>query len=92
MTCGKGQNAPLQVGRPTQMFISHLSLQITNFQGRGLSILLIERLIGVNSYLFQMPDTENGWREIAREFDVAWNFHHCVGCIDGKQNPGTHFC
>jgi hypothetical protein len=54
--------------------------------------LLIERLIGVNSYLFQLPDTENGWREIAREF-VAWNFPHCVGCSDGKhivmQNPAN---
>jgi hypothetical protein len=40
-----------------------------------------------------MPDTENGWREIAREFDVAWNFPHCVGCIDDKhivmQNPAN---
>lgn len=41
--------------------------------------------------MFQIPDTENGWREIAREYDVAWNFPHCVGSVDGKhvimQNP-----
>jgi hypothetical protein len=40
-----------------------------------------------------MPDTENGWREIARKFDVACYFPYCVGCIDGKhifmQNPAN---
>lgn len=43
-------------------------------------------------YLFlQMARTEDEWRQIARDFEVCWNFPHCVGACDGKhvvmQNP-----
>nr|CAI5849009.1 unnamed protein product [Callosobruchus analis] len=33
----------------------------------------------------KMPSTNDGWRDVSREFDVAWNFPHCIGCVDGKQ-------
>ena len=36
-----------------------------------------------NSYL-DVPETENDWMKIAREFEVRWNFPHCLGAIDGK--------
>lgn len=36
-----------------------------------------------NDYL-KMPETENDWMEVAREFDSKWNFPHCIGAIDGK--------
>lgn len=31
-----------------------------------------------------MPTTENEWTDISKEFEVTWNFPHCVGCVDGK--------
>nr|CAI5849243.1 unnamed protein product [Callosobruchus analis] len=41
----------------------------------------------------KMPSTNDGWRDVSREFDVAWNFPHCIGCVDGKhvvmQNPNN---
>ena len=32
-----------------------------------------------------MPDTEEDWRVIARDFRQKWDFPHCVGAIDGKR-------
>ena len=38
-----------------------------------------------------MPCSEYEWKNIARDFDVSWNYPHCVGACDGKhvvlQNP-----
>ena len=31
-----------------------------------------------------VPDTEKKWKTIANEFEVQWNFPHCIGAIDGK--------
>lgn len=31
-----------------------------------------------------VPQTPNGWIELARGFEVRWNFPNCVGAIDGK--------
>lgn len=33
---------------------------------------------------FQIPSTEEEWKEVARKFNMLWNFPHCVGAIDGK--------
>ena len=36
-------------------------------------------------YLFlQVPQTEAEWKTIAHDFDVQWNFPHCIGAMDGK--------
>ena len=32
----------------------------------------------------KMPQTEDEWKEISREFTEKWNYPHCVGAIDGK--------
>ncbi len=38
-----------------------------------------------------MPNTPNGWRQIAERFERETHFHHCIGAIDGRhmfiQNP-----
>lgn len=31
-----------------------------------------------------MPDTEEEWRRIAKDFDERWQFPNCLGAIDGK--------
>ena len=31
-----------------------------------------------------MPCSEYEWKNIARDFDVSWNYPHCVGACDGK--------
>lgn len=31
-----------------------------------------------------LPSTPEGWKEVADGFSTRWNFHHCVGAIDGK--------
>jgi len=32
----------------------------------------------------KVPNTEFEWRQIAKEFEIKWNFPHCLGAIDGK--------
>lgn len=31
-----------------------------------------------------MPQNEHEWLQIAREFEIKWQFPHCLGAIDGK--------
>ena len=45
-----------------------------------------------------MPDTEDAWRDIAREFLEKWNFNNCIGAMDGKHvlirpppNSGSYY-
>lgn len=33
---------------------------------------------------FSLPATTEDWRKVARGYSQKWNFHHCVGAIDGK--------
>ena len=34
--------------------------------------------------IWTMPSTPEGWKEVAEGFSTRWNFHHCVGALDGK--------
>ena len=33
---------------------------------------------------FQFPATEQEWSKISEEFQIKWQFPHCLGCVDGK--------
>ena len=44
------------------------------------------------------PKTPDQWREVAESFGKRWNFHNCIGAIDGKHiaikcpsNCGTYY-
>ena len=42
----------------------------------------------VNEYkdeVLAMPTAPDGWKEIASLFSRRWNYHHCLGAIDGKR-------
>lgn len=36
-------------------------------------------------FIFQTPTTEVEWLEIAKCFEVQWNFPNCIGALDGKR-------
>lgn len=36
------------------------------------------------TFIFQMPQSEAEWNEIAQVFEEKWNFPNCIGAIDGK--------
>lgn len=34
--------------------------------------------------LFQIPSSQEEWKQIAHDFEQKWNFPHCLGAVDGK--------
>lgn len=32
----------------------------------------------------KFPSSEEEWRVVAQDYGERWNFHHCIGAIDGK--------
>ncbi len=34
--------------------------------------------------VIECPTTEDQWRRIAEQFSRRWQFHHCLGALDGK--------
>lgn len=34
--------------------------------------------------MFQLPQNESEWKEIANGFGERWNFPNCIGAVDGK--------
>ena len=45
--------------------------------------IAIWNVLLANNYI-PSPKTEVEWKCIATEFERKWNFHHCIGAIDGK--------
>jgi hypothetical protein len=46
----------------------------------------------------QTPQTKEEWLRVAQQYDVKWNFPHCIGALDGKHiairpppNSGSDF-
>lgn len=57
-----------------------------------------EALWQVLSPYLQCPKNETDWKRIANEFNLIWNFPHCIGALDGKhvvmqapENSGSSF-
>ncbi|KAL4718652.1 hypothetical protein ACJJTC_013381 [Scirpophaga incertulas] len=44
-----------------------------------------EAIIRVLNDFLKVPETENDWLQIAKDFERKWQFNHCLGAIDGKQ-------
>lgn len=49
-------------------------------------------------FFFQLPESEEEWLNVAKNFDEQWNFPHCCGSLDGKHvvlqapfNTGSDF-
>lgn len=36
------------------------------------------------NFFFQLPSTDEEWKETAHLFETQWQFNNCVGCMDGK--------
>lgn len=34
--------------------------------------------------VFKVPTSSEEWKKIADAFSTRWNFHHCLGALDGK--------
>jgi hypothetical protein len=34
--------------------------------------------------VFQLPSSKEEWLDVTRDFEVRWNFPHCLGALDGK--------
>ncbi|XP_061717545.1 uncharacterized protein LOC133525267 [Cydia pomonella] len=43
-----------------------------------------QELINVLKDYVKVPQTEQEWKKKARQFELLWNFPHCIGSIDGK--------
>lgn len=47
--------------------------------------IIVEVCYAINEMPEVMPvPDEKKWKEIASEFWTCWNFHNCLGAIDGK--------
>jgi hypothetical protein len=33
---------------------------------------------------FQVPAAANEWKKKAHNYEILWNFPHCIGAVDGK--------
>ena len=47
--------------------------------------------------LLRCPKTEEEWKEVAARFSSRWNYHNCLGAVDGKhiakkKPPNAGFC
>ena len=45
---------------------------------------VVDAIVSEYGDLVAMPDSPDGWLAVARCFSSRWNFHHCVGAVDGK--------
>ena len=45
---------------------------------------VVDAIVSEYGDLVAMPESPDGWRAVARGFRSRWNFHHCVGAVDGK--------
>jgi len=34
--------------------------------------------------VLRCPKTEQEWKEVAEKFSSRWNYHNCLGAVDGK--------
>ena len=45
-----------------------------------------------------LPQSEEEWKEVAARFSSRWNYHNCLGAVDGKHiamkkppNAGSYY-
>ncbi|CAK1587377.1 unnamed protein product [Parnassius mnemosyne] len=81
---------------------SYTSLQyLFRISKQSISTIIIEVCDAIIKALkdhVKLPETENQWMAVAKEFEEKWNFPHAIGAMDGKHvclqaplNSGTEF-
>ena len=87
---------PLEIGlklAATLRFLatgnSYASLQYSfRVEGRTICKFLLEvceAIIAVyKDEVLSCPKTEEEWKEVAEKFSSRWNYHNCLGALDGK--------
>ena len=43
-----------------------------------------DAIVQAYGHVIACPENVAEWKDIANRFSDRWNFHHCVGAIDGK--------
>ena len=53
----------------------------------------------IGKEFMQVPQSEEQWLRVREKFNKRWNFHNCLGVIDGKHivmlqpaKSGSHYC
>ncbi|XP_068205614.1 putative nuclease HARBI1 [Palaemon carinicauda] len=101
---------PLQVGlmlAVTLCFLatgnSYQSLQYSfRVEASTISKLISEACKAIisayNDEVLRCPKTEEAWKEVAARFTSRWNYHNCLGAVDGKHitikkppNAGSYY-
>ena len=108
------QNTPMRDGIPadqrlclTIRFLAtgdlYPSMQWAFLIGRSTISKMVKETCQAISTVFlkeqiNVPSTSEGWLKIAEDFSNRWQFHHTLGCIDGKHiairsppNAGSRF-
>ncbi|XP_068226439.1 uncharacterized protein [Palaemon carinicauda] len=86
---------PLQVGLKIAVTLRFLATE-NSYQSLQYSIRVeastickfisevCKAIISAYDKMLRCPKTEEAWKEVAAKFSSKWNYHNCLGAVDGK--------